>query len=357
MVTRVAAGLEPDQQAMTIVRRELLSVVATSFPLVDAEDVVQNALSRLVRTPPESVNAWAYLRNIARDEATRTLRSRAQATGFPPQEDVVDLEASEQEDRLLERDAAAATVLAALRVHIGADLPTTKIVTTWLSLAEELGRAPSTREVGAAASVSHTSVAQALSTFRDAIAASEEIHVPTPADTSGEFRIPAILGPDGTPLRDGSTEQRELRFQIAEISEELIARLAAEPELLYRLSPRRFEELVAELYHRRGFETHLTPHSGDRGVDLYVVRHDELGASLSVVQCKRYRPGNRVGPGLVRELQGAMVGVGATAGVLLTTSFFTPGARALESQFRYQLSLQDYYALLQLLSLPSRPHE
>jgi restriction system protein len=172
-----------------------------------------------------------------------------------------------------------------------------------------------------------------------------------------EVVIPSILEPDGSPLKEGSPERRELQLEIAEISEELIAMLAAEPELLYELSPRRFEELVAELYKRRGFETHLTPSSRDRGIDLYVVRHDELGMSLSVVQCKRYRAGTKVGPALVRELQGAMVGAGASAGVLLTTSFFTRGARAVEREFQDLLEpagRNGVHALLPSCSLRAR---
>lgn len=80
---------------------------------------------------------------------------------------------------------------------------------------------------------------------------------------------------------------------------------------------------MAELYRRRGFNATLTPASGDAGVDVFVARHDELGSSLSVIQCKRFAPDRKVGVGLVRELQGTLLGAGATAGVLLTTSFFT----------------------------------
>lgn len=163
---------------------------------------------------------------------------------------------------------------------------------------------------------------------------------------------PAILGPDGEPLAGDSAERREIEVRLAEISEELIERLGREPELVYKLPPRRFEELVAELYIRRGFDATLTPSTGDGGVDVFVVRNDELGSSLSVVQCKRYAPNHKVGVGMVRELQGTIVGTGASAGVLLTTSFFTGGAKALEQKFEYQLSLQDYYALQKLLRLP-----
>jgi restriction system protein len=128
----------------------------------------------------------------------------------------------------------------------------------------------------------------------------------------------------------------------------------ARPDLFYDLPPRRFEEIVAELYSRRGFDVTLTPATGDRGVDVVVVRHDELGWALSVVQCKRYTPRHKIGVNLVRELQGTIQQTGATSGAIVTTSFFTAGARKLEDEYKYQLSLKDYFGLQQLLKLPRR---
>jgi restriction system protein len=133
------------------------------------------------------------------------------------------------------------------------------------------------------------------------------------------------------------------------VSDHLIESLAEQPRLLYELSPRKFEELVAELYQRQGFEALLTPASGDGGVDVYVVRHDELGSSLTVVQCKRYAANHKIGVALVRELHGTVAATGASTGVLLTTSFFTGGARSIEKEFKYRLSLQDFLMVHQLL--------
>jgi hypothetical protein len=167
-----------------------------------------------------------------------------------------------------------------------------------------------------------------------------------------DFPWPAILGPDGEPLAIASTERAQLETSVTEISEELIKALADDPGLLYQLTPRKFEELVAELYSRRGFKATLTPTTGDQGVDVYVVRHDELGRSLSVVQAKRYSPDRKIGPSIVRELKGTVATTNASAGVLLTTSFFTKGARALEDEYQYTLALHDFYELQTLLRLP-----
>jgi predicted AAA+ superfamily ATPase len=75
-----------------------------------------------------------------------------------------------------DRNAAAATIVAALRAQIAAnDVQPVRIVTEWLDLAEELGQPPSSREVAARAEVSHASVNRALMAFRDAISEADEI--------------------------------------------------------------------------------------------------------------------------------------------------------------------------------------
>lgn len=172
------------------------------------------------------------------------------------------------------------------------------------------------------------------------------------ATSPDDFPKQAILGPDGEPLAPRVTERTQLEASVTEISEELVQALAIEPDLVYELSPRKFEELVAELYRRRGFKVTLTSSTGDKGVDVYVVRHDELGSSLSVVQAKRYRPDRKIGVSLVRELKGTVATTNASAGVLLTTSFFTKGAKALAAEYEYTLALRDFYELQALLRLP-----
>ncbi|WP_445152211.1 sigma-70 family RNA polymerase sigma factor [Baekduia sp. Peel2402] len=170
-------------------------------------------------------------------------------------------------------------------------------------------------------------------------------------DSDGRPR-PALIAPDGQPLAEASRESREVQLRVQNISSELIATLARHPEGVYELNPRRFEELVAELYARRGFEVVLTPASNDGGADLLVAKHDVLGRSLHVVQCKRYAPGRKIGPAVVRELIGTVEHRRASTGVLLTTSFFTKGARRLEQDYEHRLTLHDFVALRDLLNLP-----
>lgn len=161
--------------------------------------------------------------------------------------------------------------------------------------------------------------------------------------------------PAGRALPGDSPERARLDLAVAEVSDALIERLAEEPQLLYELDPRKFEKLVAELYRRQGFETTLTPASGDEGVDIYVVSRNDLGRALWVVQAKRYAAENRVGAGIVRELYGTVMAKEASAGILVTTSFFQPGAVKLEREFEYRLSLKNYLDLQELLRRPKAP--
>jgi restriction system protein len=126
------------------------------------------------------------------------------------------------------------------------------------------------------------------------------------------------------------------------VTDELLAAIARDPKILYRLHWRQFEELVAELLDRQGFDVTLTPPSRDGGIDIYARRVEPLGSSLYVVECKRYGPEQPIGPDLVRTLYGVVERVRATRGILATTSFFTLGARKeAAGDLAYRITLRD----------------
>lgn len=132
---------------------------------------------------------------------------------------------------------------------------------------------------------------------------------------------------------------------IATVNDDLIRHIARRPDLVYELSPRRFEELVAELLKAQGFEPTLTPRSNDGGRDILAARSDALGSLLYLVECKRYSPTNKVGVELVRAIHGVTQAERATKGVIVTTSSFTKGAIAFASPLQYAISLHDFETL------------
>ena len=133
------------------------------------------------------------------------------------------------------------------------------------------------------------------------------------------------------------------------ISQELIDYLAQHPDELYSLKPRRFEELVAELLAKQGFEVETTKQTRDGGKDIIVRARTSLGLQVYYVECKRYSPDNPVGVSLVRELFGVVQSDRVTGGVLATTSVFSRAALSFQSKAPYQLSLRDKDDLRQWL--------
>jgi len=141
-----------------------------------------------------------------------------------------------------------------------------------------------------------------------------------------------------------------LQFDLAEINDELIRRLALRPELMRELDPRKFEELVAELLRDKGYEVKLTPRSKDGGRDILAIKRDDIGSALTLVECKRYAHNNKAGVDIVRGLYGVVSAEQATRGLLATTSYFTSGAKAFRDQVPYRLGLADFDILRGMLS-------
>lgn len=138
--------------------------------------------------------------------------------------------------------------------------------------------------------------------------------------------------------------------EVSAVNEQLIHYLANHPTEIYNLSPRKFEELVAELFHAKGFEILLTPRSRDGGLDIRAIRKDSIGTLLYLIECKRYAPERPVSVGVVRSLFGVAAAEHASCSIVATTSRFTREAQHFASKIRYQMSLHDYKDLVAWLT-------
>ncbi|HEU5062548.1 MAG TPA: restriction endonuclease [Solirubrobacterales bacterium] len=163
---------------------------------------------------------------------------------------------------------------------------------------------------------------------------------------------PVALDRSLKPVIDFSQDpdQLEVSLRLDQISQDLIDQVATDPALVFGLSSRQFEELMAELFWRQGFEVSLTPTTGDGGVDLYLIEHTSLGQRLTVVECKKYARHRPVGVSAVRQLLAVVDIQRANAGLLVTTSHFTRGANSLSAEFRFKLGLREYRDLKGSLS-------
>jgi hypothetical protein len=134
------------------------------------------------------------------------------------------------------------------------------------------------------------------------------------------------------------------------VDQEVVRRLAKEPRDLHCLPPRKFEELIAELFRDRGWSVELTKQTRDGGSDIIAVRGDVGSHVKMLIEAKRYSPDRPVGVGLVRQLYAVRQLRHASKAVLATTSYFSPDACKEFAEFiPWELELDDYDQILRWL--------
>ena len=133
----------------------------------------------------------------------------------------------------------------------------------------------------------------------------------------------------------------------------IIKYLSQHPEILYELTPRKFEELIAELLHREGYNITLTPERKDGGFDILALHNTAVGRHLYLVECKRYARENPVGVNLVRALYGVVENERASGGLIVTTSRFTRGALEFQHDLEFRVNLKQYENIKEWLAIHS----
>ena len=100
---------------------------------------------------------------------------------------------------------------------------------------------------------------------------------------------------------------------------------------LSRRDGRDFETLISKNLQENGFDVRGTPATGDQGADL-IAKKD--GRTI-IIQAKRYQ--GAVGNKAVQEVIGAVHFYGGDEGWVITTSTFTPSAKALAQRSNIRL--------------------
>jgi hypothetical protein len=168
-----------------------------------------------------------------------------------------------------------------------------------------------------------------------------------------EFPPPASLIPS---LEHSFLAQFPDRPQILRVVTEfgnLLQGIDVRHEDLLMLSARQFEELVAELWSRLGYEVELTLPTRDGGRDVIAVRRSEANLRF-LIECKRYSPPRKVGVAPVRSLYGVKTHENATKGILATTSSFTSEALRLFAAHYWELEPRDYEGVLAWIKLANK---
>jgi hypothetical protein len=140
-----------------------------------------------------------------------------------------------------------------------------------------------------------------------------------------------------------------VQVDLAEINGELVRYFAEHPEKMYDLNPRLFEKLVAELFRAKGYDVELGPGRKDGGVDIRAFLRSDIGALLTLIQCKRYGPTHKINVDVVRQMYGVLHRDNATAGIIVTTSTFTREARSEQQQLEHRIHLAEYADLTKWL--------
>lgn len=113
---------------------------------------------------------------------------------------------------------------------------------------------------------------------------------------------------------------------VQDLNDQLLRALAREPNSVYGLDSRRFEELIAHILSSFGCEVNLTKRTRDGGYDIFG-RYERGPIPITfLTECKRYSPSNKVGVEVVRSLYGLTEINRVNVGMIVTTSSFTKDA-------------------------------
>ena len=150
-------------------------------------------------------------------------------------------------------------------------------------------------------------------------------------------RVADISKPTPEQVEEIATEESDigevLRNSILAVHSlplKLIAKIMRSPHEVRNITPRQFEEFVAETLNQLGFrDIILTPSSRDGGKDV-IASHEINGIPLAFYfECKQYSEDNKIQLQTLRALLGTMAhdAKNVNKGVLVTTSTFTKGSK------------------------------
>ncbi len=194
-------------------------------------------------------------------------------------------------------------------------------------------------------------IIEAVDAMRQAGGFQAGLHTLQPFTQSG------LLDASGNPISSDSSEFIEVVSKVKFVNSRLLETVRHNPSLLYSIGSRDFELLVAELLSEQGFSVNVTRRSRDGGVDMWIAEDRSIGSFKYLVECKKYSPENKVGVKIVREVLGTLQASRATAGLIVTTSYFTRDAKEFAEQVRYQMSLRDYVDIRKWLGMGKPPEK
>ena len=119
-------------------------------------------------------------------------------------------------------------------------------------------------------------------------------------------------------------------------------------EFLQSLEWKIFEELCAELFNKIGYQAKLSGKGADKGIDIYLSKHNK---KFAIVQCKAWKS-KKVGVKEVRELFGVMVAESYQQCIFITSGSYTNNA--IEFAQKQTITLISGTELLRLITKLSK---
>ena len=182
-----------------------------------------------------------------------------------------------------------------------------------------------------------------------------EVSLPSQEDAESKiFSSMSLLDEKGTYEEELYTEpedtsSNEAQVVITTIDEQIKTYFKKNPEKMYDLSPRKFEELVAAILKDMGFDVELTKATRDGGRDIIAHITNSVCSFLTHIECKKYAPDNKVGVGIIREVMGVHQIRNATKSIIVTTGFFSKDAVKEAALVENHLDLKDFNDLKEWL--------
>lgn len=141
-------------------------------------------------------------------------------------------------------------------------------------------------------------------------------------------------------------KQEKIIIATTDFYEKLILALKTNPNIIHQVDSADFEELVARLLQKKGYDVQVTPKIKDGGKDILARFTTPTGDNLlCLVECKKYSIDRPIGVGLIRALYGVVQSERANLGMLVTTSNFTRGSKEFQKLHNSQISLKDFQDL------------
>jgi hypothetical protein len=149
-------------------------------------------------------------------------------------------------------------------------------------------------------------------------------------------------------LLAASEEKQEVIAHTGNIWRGIIQELSRSPQKVFGLSPRQFEELLAEIIASFGYTTTLTPCTRDGGFDILAKRKDPLFPSLYLVEAKLWTPPRAVGRPVIQGIYGTGMAENCNGVMVVTPSMFSKDALTYLDDKR----LKEYIRLVDGMELP-----